>query len=318
MQYKVRINNLVESASRATGAIIAKFKDLQNVHFTIFSKLYETGVIPILEYASEIWGFAKHHNCDQVQYKAIRYFLGVHRFTPVAGLIGDIGWVNTRDRRRTCIIKYWNKLVKMKSSRLTKKVFNWDFQISSSSNNWNSYVNKILNSVNMLSSFYQKKLININEYKNRLQINAKTQWLDELRSKPKLRTYMTFKDDIYTENYVKSFMPRRPRSLLAQLHLGVLPLHIETGRFKNIKDNVTIKYRTVSVEERKCLVCKLYLVEDEIHFVCTCIKYRNERLNFFKEVSAKNVLFNSMDCKEKFIYLIKCESILLATFIEKI
>ena len=41
-------------------------------------------------------------------------------------------------------------------------------------------------------------------------------------------------------------------------------------------------------------------------------------VNFFKEVSAKNLLFNSMDCKEKFIYLIKCESILLATFIEKI
>ena len=65
-------------------------------------------------------------------------------------------------------------------------------------------------------------------------------------------------------------------------------------------------------------VCKLDLVEDEIHFVCTCIKYRNERLNFFKEVSAKNLLFSSMNCKEKFIYLIKCESILLATFIEKI
>ena len=122
----------------------------------------------------------------------------------------------------------------MKSSRLTKKIFNWDFQISSSSNNWN--VNEILDSVNMLSSFNQKKLININEYKNRLQINAKTQWLDELHSKPKLRTYMTFKDNINTENYVKSFMSRRRRSLLAQLRLGVLPLHIETGRFKNVKD----------------------------------------------------------------------------------
>ena len=154
-----------------------------------------------MEYAAEIWGFAKHHNCDQVQYKAIRYFLGFHRFTPVAGLIGDIGWVNTRDRRRICIIKYWNKLVKMKSSRLTKKLFNWDFQISSSrsSNNWNLNVSEILVSVNMLSSYYQKEPINIKEYKNRVQINAKTQWLDELISKSKLRTYTTFKDNIYTE-----------------------------------------------------------------------------------------------------------------------
>ena len=46
----------------------------------------------------------------------------------------------------------------------------------------------------------------------------------------------------------------------------------------------------------------IYLVENEIHFVCTCNKYRNERLNYFKEVSAKNLLFISMDCKEKFVY----------------
>ena len=79
-------------------------------------------------------------------------------------------------------------------------------------------------------------------------------------------------------------MPRRQRSLLAHLRLGV---HIEAGRFKNVKDNITGKYRKVSVVERKCLVCKLDLVEDEIHFVCTCIKYKNERLNFFKEISEK-------------------------------
>ena len=37
-----------------------------------------------------------------------------------------------------------------------------------------------------------------------------------------------------------------------------------------------------------------------------------------KKYQQKNLLFSSMNCKEKFIYLIKCESILLATFIEKI
>ena len=64
-------------------------------------------------------------------------------------------------------------------------------------------------------------------------------------------------------------------SLLPELRLGVLSLHIETGRFKNVKDNVTAKYRKVSVKERKCLLCKLDLVEDDILFVCTCIMYRN-------------------------------------------
>ena len=61
---------------------------------------------------------------------------------------------------------------------------------------------------------------------------------------------------------------------MSRIRLCVLPLHIESGRFKNVKDNVTGKYRKLSVEERKCLVCKLDLVEDEIHFACTCIKHR--------------------------------------------
>ena len=54
--------------------------------------------------------------------------------------------------------------------------------------------------------------------------------------------------------YIEAEVSRRRRSLLAQLRFCVLPLHIETGRFQNVKDNVTGKYRKVSVEERKSCV----------------------------------------------------------------
>ncbi len=48
----------------------------------------------------------------------------------------------------------------------------------------------------------------------------------------------------------------RRRLLLAQFRLGILPLHIETGRFRNNQP-----------EER---ICPIYntSVEDEYHFVC--------------------------------------------------
>ena len=45
----------------------------------------------------------------------------------------------------------------MKSSGLTKKVFNLDFNISSNGNNYN-YNSRVLDSGNMLSSFYQNQL----------------------------------------------------------------------------------------------------------------------------------------------------------------
>ncbi len=61
------------------------------------------------------------------------------------------------------------------------------------------------------------------------------QWKELLTSKPKLYTYMKFKDNIYTEKYGQYCSFWKRRSLLAQFQLGILPLHIESGRFRNLK-----------------------------------------------------------------------------------
>ncbi len=50
-----------------------------------------------------------------------------------------------------------------------------------------------------------------------------------LQMKPNLRTYITFKDNYCTEKYIKECLPRKERSLLAQIGFGILPLHIEKG-----------------------------------------------------------------------------------------
>ena len=70
------------------------------------------------------------------------------------------------------------------------------------------------------------------------------------------------------------------RSHLAQLRLGILPLMIELGRFRNI-----------DLEKRLCTVCNLRLIEDEKHFL------------FIRPVYAtlRNSWFNSMNLNlEKF------------------
>ncbi len=68
---------------------------------------------------------------------------------------------------------------------------------------------------------------------------------------------MKFKDNIYTEKYVQYCSFRKRRSLLTQFRLGILPLHIETGRFRNMKP-----------EERLCFICNTNVIEDEQHFAC--------------------------------------------------
>ncbi len=84
----------------------------------------------------------------------------------------------------------------------------------------------------------------------------------------------------------------RRRSLLAQLRLGILPLHLETGRFRNKK-----------VEERTCLICDSQDVENEEHFICVCTKYSQLLNDLYLKV--ENAEFHGLSNENKLVYLVK-------------
>ena len=48
------------------------------------------------------------------------------------------------------------------------------------------------------------------------------------------RTYIQFKSEIDTKEYVLSFLPKGCRSVYAKLRCGILPLRIETGRYDGV------------------------------------------------------------------------------------
>ena len=66
----------------------------------------ESGVLSILNYhGSEIWGFGNFPKCDSIMTRAMRYFMGVHRFGPTDGVQGDMGWMSLRYRRYIVILE---------------------------------------------------------------------------------------------------------------------------------------------------------------------------------------------------------------------
>ena len=116
---------------------------------------------------------------------------------------------------------------------------------------------------------------------------------------------------IYTENYICDFLSRHQRSLIAQLRTGILPLHIETGRY----------YRT-PLEQRTCKVCRSNQIEDEYHFLCECTFFFNERRIFYENIYtniSENVEgFENLIVEEKFNCLMKANPKQLAQYVEKI
>ena len=69
-------------------------------------------------------------------------------------------------------------------------------------------------------------------------------WCEKLPFKPKLRTYMLIKIVLNLSLLLQVFKNKFLRSLITQLHIGILPLAVETGRY----------YRT-PLENRVCQIC---------------------------------------------------------------
>ena len=96
LTFDIWSKTLSEAVRRALGSIISKFKQLKNVGYHTFTKLYDTGVSSISSYGTSIWGFGKDKYGQHIQNRATRYFLGVHKKAPIHALQADMGWVNVK------------------------------------------------------------------------------------------------------------------------------------------------------------------------------------------------------------------------------
>ena len=138
---------------------------------------------------------------------------------------------------------------------------------------------------------------------------------EKVIEKPKLRTYMLFKDNCVKEYYLCQYLSRYKRSLLCQIRFGILPIMIECGRFQNKKDELTGKIRKMHVNERICPLCRNDDVENEIHFVMVCTTYAIPRMILFNIVLVENNNFSHLNIEDQFIYLFKNHNKNLSNFI---
>ena len=93
----------------------------------------------------------------------------------------------------------------------------------------------LFNELNMLDNFEQGLDIDKNQTSKKILNLIHKDWQFKLPSKPKLRTFAFFKEQIEYEDYVKTYSKSK-RSIFCQLRIGILPLEIELGRY--VRTNV--------------------------------------------------------------------------------
>ena len=98
-------------------------------------------------------------------------------------------------------------------------------------NNWSSELFSIFKDLNWENVFINKIVCNIYDASKILEYSFRESWEEKVQIKPKLRTYIQFKTSFEPAKYVTLNLSRSERCFMAQIRLGILPLHIETGRF---------------------------------------------------------------------------------------
>ncbi len=247
---------LANAANRALGSVINKYKHINGLEYYTYNRLFQSGVCPILDYCSEVWGYQKLSKIDAIQNKTIRIFWGVHKFVSIDAINGDMGWTSSWERRKINMVRFWNILMPLNNTRLPKVILNWDSKCRG--NTWSLNIQGIFNKIdheNLQVSFFMKYSV----------ING--QWILQENLN---YVHMSFlKIHMKSNPMLSSFMNRKHRSYLAQYRCGILQLEMETGRWQN-----------KTVEEKICKVCESSEVENEFHFIFSCTLYNNIRATF--------------------------------------
>ena len=224
------INILSDAAGRSLGAVVSKFKSLRDASFYTYTKLCDSCVVPIIDYFSGIWGFTKNSAINKVQNRACRFYLESHAKAPIPGFPGEM---LPKYRHFFSMFKLWNRYCMSSNNRITRDVLLWDFK--QNINSWSHELKLICQHIRCREPIFGE-VYNLTIVKNHILAKQENEWKEALLNKQKLRTFKTI---FYTEKYVQKYTCKRERSLFAQSRVGILPLKIETGR-----------YRGIAIEER--------------------------------------------------------------------
>lgn len=229
-------------------------------------KMFETCVIPILSYGSELWGLNVHQSIEYVQNRFCRMQLRVGSRSCKVAVLSGCGRTKLYIGCLMKSIKFWLKLISLPDDILAKSCYNMLYSLCTAGRkNWASDIKNVLyrfgygyvwESQNVLNP----ELFKVN-FKQRL-IDCETQMmLADINDTDKLRTYNIFKCAIKTEKYLLCMPARKLKVALARLRIGNHCLEVEKGRHHNVPPH-----------ERLCKLCltqNIEYVENEYHvFFC--------------------------------------------------
>ena len=275
--FSEHIVRMKEKAHKAYFSLIAKSKEWGGFQPRLFLYLFDHTIVPILNYASEIWGFEEWSKLETLHLKACKYALGVRPSTTTDAVYAELGRISLQTHRHIRILSFFTRLASLDSKRYASKAFAMLIKDADyGHSNWVSHAcdlrvrygiqesdNRSVIKTKVISYFESEVLGRLNEH---------------ITENKKLNLYASFKTIYKFESYLDYIQDFTVRCILAKLRISAHNLQIETGRFSKNK---------TPRDERFCPYCKtldIFKVEDEVHFLLTCPLFNEERQIFLQKI----------------------------------
>ncbi len=295
-------------------------------------RLFDQLIKPIALYGSEIWGHEtistknpekfldslSNPVCEKLNLSLCRFALGLHRKTQISATRGELGRLPLGIDIVANMITHHDYLKSKDEASILGEAQKLSEQLAEQNrNNLRLRENKIAFIKDTLSETNTRHTTPLGTRINKRKTISDTlgqlyvdEWRKKITKENKLRTYVQVKTSFSKEDYlnIKDFKLRRA---MARLRTSAHNLAIERGRYTR---------PPTPVEERVCTTCPNRPVEDEYHFLMTCINYDEERLKMQQEVTKMCPNFINLSNRDKFIYLLTAGTEVarpVARFIEK-
>lgn len=271
---KIGTSQLVKKGKKALIALTNAFKKTREMTPDAYFKIFDGKILPILTYASEVWGLNRLDSVEKVHLQGCKSFLGVPIQTPNKMVYGDLGryplFINT------CIstVRYWFKILKMHQDRLPYQAYRMLLLVDESGGQcWVSQLKNILSKTGFMYVWLFQGVGDESTFmilfKQRLVDMYIQEWSEAVRKSERHQQYMELKESFGRENYLLNIDRFHFRACLSKARFNMLPINGNINRFGN---NFT---------KKMCPFCA-NAIENENHFILKCPMYKELRERFLE------------------------------------
>ena len=279
--FKEMINYSADKAIRASFAVVKKYSSVGYWSLKIGIHLFDTCILPILNYSSEIWCTGKESpTLERVQLRFLKFLLGVKNSTCNLAIYGETGRFPLILYQKLKVVDYWLRLQRLNKNSLLTQVFKMVKNLHNSGfKTFLAIVDNILKEANldpyldyehMDEKTCKSVRIDLNTFLHESYVNG---WYKNISTFPKMRSLITFKHTFRFETYLLTLPDFKLRKLLSKFRLSSHDLEVEKGRYLK---------PVIPTCQRICKLCNVS-VENEEHILMECRVYNDLRLEYFKK-----------------------------------